>query len=476
MPAKFCVSKYLYSTDDRRFVYHALQLQSTQLTLEQANALLQLQAKKQRFSSDEARVFGFETNWPQLIQQKIIVPAEMNEIEEFQTQNDLQIQNAVPSLIEIVVTYRDNVCCIADTKCVACNSSDEHAACQTMTIETAQVISDRLRKLIQYRRAYQQLRCLNEPILRIRFNGGETSLAIEPIRIMAESIRSFADETEVRLEVSTNGVNITDEVIQLCKKWRLRPVIQIFGRLATHLSTVIKETGHSSYAHAVLSFRKFREAKILPMIDIDSTDVKIDELIQSLKLYTESLGIKDLAILPEKFATPRSPDSAINYADSYLAILTALKKRGILERVSSRIENRFRKKTQTWYECPSCLEQLSILPDGQIGLCQKAARQNEFILGNIYETSTLWTLPKLNAWTSTSPLYDEQCQACPAIGMCGGGCIRLSSETYGRPEVKHPNTCQFKRETLKWLITNERLNLQAEHTTSRVTEVEALQS
>jgi radical SAM protein with 4Fe4S-binding SPASM domain len=57
-----------------------------------------------------------------------------------------------------------------------------------------------------------------------------------------------------------------------------------------------------------------------------------------------------------------------------------------------------------------------------------------------------------NEWSMRSPLNFEDCQNCPALATCGGGCPRnadMINGTIWKPDKAY---CHFALKALKWMI------------------------
>jgi len=60
--------------------------------------------------------------------------------------------------------------------------------------------------------------------------------------------------------------------------------------------------------------------------------------------------------------------------------------------------------------------------------------------------------PDYKEWSMRSPLNMPQCQKCPALGICGGGCPFQSEIEKGSIWALDDRFCVHAKMTLEWLI------------------------
>jgi uncharacterized protein len=97
--------------------------------------------------------------------------------------------------------------------------------------------------------------------------------------------------------------------------------------------------------------------------------------------------------------------------------------------------------------------QLVFAPSGQVGICHGYLADKKYFPANINEKDFVPAKDSVyQEWAKRSPLFMEQCQDCPALGICGGGCPCNADRTKGSIFELDERFCVHAKTTLKWLI------------------------
>jgi uncharacterized protein len=99
--------------------------------------------------------------------------------------------------------------------------------------------------------------------------------------------------------------------------------------------------------------------------------------------------------------------------------------------------------------------QLVFAPDGSVGICQgQLADKENFVTTVDDDNFDARSNPVWQKWASLSPISNDECIDCEALGICGGGCpvnARLSNPDSGLHCIDK-RQCTHSKSTLKFLI------------------------
>ena len=128
------------------------------------------------------------------------------------------------------------------------------------------------------------------------------------------------------------------------------------------------------------------------------------------------------------------------------------REKGIYEdRMMRRVKN-FIDKTPVVSDCGGCGLQIVVSPDGKIGVCQAFCGERKFFVTEPLETFNPESHPFWKQWRHRSPLTNETCKNCIALGNCGGGCPYNAYRVKGTIDALDERFCIYARETTYFLI------------------------
>jgi len=170
------------------------------------------------------------------------------------------------------------------------------------------------------------------------------------------------------------------------------------------------------------------------------------------KTGTKTIGFNLLLNAKYKKFPKVSPYDANNFL---LKAAEKAKNCGIYEdRIRRKIEA-FKKEGKVYFkDCGAAGNQLVFFPNGNMGVCQAYLGTNEHIVGNISTSSPqeIVNSPILKKWAKRSPVNIEVCKYCPAIGICGGGCVFNAEITTGDMFDIDKSFCIHSNMVLDWLL------------------------
>lgn len=104
------------------------------------------------------------------------------------------------------------------------------------------------------------------------------------------------------------------------------------------------------------------------------------------------------------------------------------------------------------HDCQATGEQLVCSPDGKLGLCHEGLGCRDFFFGEVSRDFKFSTHELICEWKKRSPLTMPQCQNCPALGICGGGCTYSAYLRHGTIWAIDEKFCGHSLTLLKWII------------------------
>lgn len=112
---------------------------------------------------------------------------------------------------------------------------------------------------------------------------------------------------------------------------------------------------------------------------------------------------------------------------------------GIIESEITRKKIPFSKRI-----CDAGTRQLYINCKGDVFPCHLFAKDNKFLIGNIYKNTLkeIWENKKLNIFKTGIEMNNSKCENCPAWSICDGGCMGLSWNVSKKLNVPDPR-CQI---------------------------------
>lgn len=98
--------------------------------------------------------------------------------------------------------------------------------------------------------------------------------------------------------------------------------------------------------------------------------------------------------------------------------------------------------------------QITIKPNGDVGVCQGEFATNHGRIGNILKDpfDTICNNQERLSWKRNTPIYNETCYKCEAISICGGGCLIQSLELDENSMHIDYGFCIHTKKLFFWLL------------------------
>lgn len=101
-------------------------------------------------------------------------------------------------------------------------------------------------------------------------------------------------------------------------------------------------------------------------------------------------------------------------------------------------------------DCMACGGKITATPWGMEGHCEYIAFLKGAAKRDLVELEILGNEDE--EWNRRSPVLKMDCQNCPALGVCGGGCPYNAFQLHGSLDALDEENCEQTRLLLEWMI------------------------
>ncbi|MDD3746881.1 MAG: FibroRumin system radical SAM peptide maturase [Anaerostipes sp.] len=299
----------------------------------------------------------------------------------------------------------------------------------------------------------------NKPV--IIFYGGEPLVNYEVLVYIAEKINALRRTEKciknTELSMVTNGLLLTDERIIRLKELGVSIGISIDGFNEEANKMRVDLAGNPVYSRILKTLDRCKELGANASLSVTLSEETIknkSDILQLVDNYgVHSFGF-NIMMSSEEFVLPQTYNEAA--AQFILDEFVELRKRGIYEDRIMRKLKAFSKAQVYFSDCAATAGgQIVIAPNGQVGICHGCLHDKKYFVADIWNDDFDATKDKnFIEWSQLTPINKEECQDCPALGICGGGC------PINAMNLKNGNTihdlderfCVHSKMTLEFLI------------------------
>jgi uncharacterized protein len=295
----------------------------------------------------------------------------------------------------------------------------------------------------------------------ILFYGGEPLINFEMLEYVAQRINELKSEISVlanaEMTVITNGTLLTKDRIVKLNDLGVTVSISIDGSSEETNAMRVDVSGKEIFADLIAVLDLYRELGIKPALSVTLSEKTIKDLPGLLRLIKEydikGLGY-NILMCNENYQVPDEyyTEASQFIIDSFKAFRTL----GVYEDRIMRKLNSFANSRVYYSDCGATAGgQLVFSPDGRVGICHGLLAEKENFVTTVDDgafdakDNPLW-----QKWASLSPINNDKCIDCEALGICGGGCpvnARLADPAKGLHTVDK-RSCIHAKSTLKFLI------------------------
>ncbi|SFB77696.1 thioether cross-link-forming SCIFF peptide maturase [Ruminococcus albus] len=305
--------------------------------------------------------------------------------------------------------------------------------------------------------------------LEVDFFGGEPSMNFDVVMQTVEYARSREAETgkTFRFTTTTNGIHLTDEMIDFINKEMNNVVLSIDGRKEVNDRVRVRVDGSGSYDTITKNFKRLVDKRpkdsdwyvrgtytkynldfsndVMHLYDLGFDQISVEPVMADPKepyAITEAdlpRIFKEYEVLSEKIAKIRSEGKFINFFHFMLDLdqgPCAIKRlRG----------------------CGCGNEYCSVTPDGDIYPCHQFVGVEEYKMGNLYDGS--FNLEMKDEFAKAHVYNKPECKKCWAKFYCSGGCNANNYIYQGDIHAAHKLSCQIQKKRLEVAILMKAVQL-----------------
>lgn len=305
--------------------------------------------------------------------------------------------------------------------------------------------------------------------LELDFFGGEPSLNFDVVKQIVEYARSREEECnkKFRFTITTNGIHLTDDMIDFINKEMYNVVLSIDGRKEVNDRMRVKVDGSGSYDIITKNFKRIVDKRpkdkdwyvrgtytkynldfsedVMHLYDLGFEQISVEPVMADSKepyAITEAdlpKIFKEYEILSEKIANIRKSGKFINFFHFMLDLdqgPCAIKRlRG----------------------CGCGNEYVAITPDGDIYPCHQFVGIEDYKMGNLHDGT--FNLDMKDDFAHAHVYAKPECKKCWAKFYCSGGCNANNYIYAGDIHNAHKLSCQIQKKRLECAILMKAVEL-----------------
>lgn len=300
--------------------------------------------------------------------------------------------------------------------------------------------------------------------LEVDFFGGEPLMNFGVVKDLVAYARSIEKEKNknFRFTLTTNGLNITDEVIEFANKEMSNVVLSLDGRKEVHDRFRVDLAGRGSYDRIVPLFQKFVEKRGGKNYYMRGTFTHYNpDFLNDIKAMLD-LGFTEISMEPVVCA--ENDPSALTAEDREIV------KKQYEDLAKLMIERRNAGKPFTFYHymidlkggpciykrvsgCGSGTEYMAVTPWGDLYPCHQFVGEEKFRLGSVFEGVT--NIEKQNEFAACNVYAREECADCWAKLYCAGGCAANAYHATGSVNGVYKSGCELFKKRIECAIMLE---------------------
>lgn len=360
----------------------------------------------------------------------------------------------------------NNECNLACKYCYVEGSYDKNKKSISMTQEifenTLEFLENFILKLKEKKKLSSKLSFI--------YYGSEPLLNPDHVIKSIERIDKVCKKAEVKREINviTNATRITPELIDCFKKYNVELAISLDGTEEVNDRMRIFKSNKEG------TFKKIKEA--IDLLKKEKINFGISctigphnvEILKENISYFKQLGAGSVGFNTLLGAKNQEiPFLSINKSNDCLIEASDFSNQNKL--YEDRVQRKVKAFNQTEHphfkDCGAIGNQLVFYPDGTIGVCQAYLGCSKPLVGNVSKDkdNPLKVLKSkiLKQWADKQPINMDECKYCPAIGICGGGCVFNVKIKFGGLMKRDKSFCVHTHKILDWLLIKsikEKLN------------------
>ena len=418
------LSRFMHEFDLQNAValYHSLRMKPVYLTKKAYEDLQAWLASPSCSSADDAPD-DIKNEVKELIKCKILT---LSEDEDDRVLRFIRGRTPTPA-ISVCYMILSEQCNLACKYCFLGNNDKakrDRFSLNSMTKETAD-------KAIDFYVKQMELSDLDfdddHPVL--IFYGGEPMVNFPVLVYIAEKINSLRSSIKclekVDLSMVTNGLLLNEGRILKLKELGVSIAISCDGFTEGANEMRVDVNGTPVFSRVLEKLDLCQKLGVDVALSVTLSEKTIQDGKAVLDLI-DKYGIKsfgfNILMSSDTFILPESYNDAA--AQFIIDSFVELRKRGIYEDRIMRKLDSFSKAQVYYSDCAATAGgQIVVAPDGQVGICHGCLYDKQYFVTTVDDIEFDATKnPSFIEWSQLTPVNQETCLSCPALGICGGGC------------------------------------------------------
>ena len=297
--------------------------------------------------------------------------------------------------------------------------------------------------------------------LEVDFFGGEPLMNWEVVKQLVNYGREQEKlyDKHFRFTLTTNGVLLSDEVMEFCNREMANVVLSLDGRKEVNDMMRPFRNGKGSYDLIVPKFRKFAESRGQTDYYVRGTFTHHNLDFAQDAIHFADLGFRQMSIEP----VVASPEEEYAIREEDLPVILEQYDQLAAEYIKRKKEGRGFNFFHFMLDlkagpcvakrlsgCGSGTEYLAVTPWGDFYPCHQFVGQEEFLLGNV--DVGIVNTPVRDEFKLCNVYAKEACRDCFARFYCSGGCAANSYHFHGQITDAYEIGCEMQKKRIECAI------------------------
>lgn len=297
--------------------------------------------------------------------------------------------------------------------------------------------------------------------LEVDFFGGEPLMNWEVVKQLVNYGREQEKlyDKHFRFTLTTNGVLLSDEVMEFCNREMANVVLSLDGRKEVNDQMRPFRNGKGSYDLIVPKFQKFAESRGQTDYYVRGTFTHHNLDFAQDAIHFADLGFRQMSIEP----VVASPEEEYAIRQEDLPVILEQYDLLAAEYIKRKREGRGFNFFHFMLDlkagpcvakrlsgCGSGTEYLAVTPWGDFYPCHQFVGQEEFLLGNV--DVGIVNTPVRDEFKLCNVYAKEACRDCFARFYCSGGCAANSYHFHGRITDAYEVGCVMQKKRIECAI------------------------
>lgn len=419
---KYSRYAHTYDLGDGIALYHSLRMKPVYLSVEAYEDLQEWLASP--FCNDLAQIPDkIKTEVNTLIEYKVLT---QSEDEDDRVLSFVKSKIPAPA-INVCYMILSEQCNLACKYCFLGNNDEmkrKNFLPGSMSKETAdQAIDFFIRQIKESGLDYEE----NKPV--VIFYGGEPLVNFPILEYIAERFNDLRDVEKcvknVELSMVSNGLLLNEDRIKRLQELKVGIAISIDGFSEAANKMRVDTAGNPVFTKILEKLDLCKKLNVPVSLSVTLSEETVNDH-QTIRDLLDTYDIKsfgfNIMMSSDTFVIPQSYNEAA--AEYIIDEFIELRKKGIYEDRMMRKLKSFSKAQVYFSDCAATAGgQIVVAPNGQVGICHGCLFDKRYFISNVNDDDFVAVKdPNYIEWSQLTPVNKEECQDCPSLGICGGGC------------------------------------------------------